>query len=191
MKQVTLFAAAAAVSALITTPVLAQNNTGPHAGVHAKTMKSKHMKHHARASRSDEMTYRDRGTGFWPADVVGGAVGTAGAIAVGAVNTAGAIATAPFGGPDYGYGYGDPDYRYRSGYYAAGPNYNPNGPAGYPYGNRHRYGGTYASADYGYIGGYAYNGVAMPQSPSYDARNGFTCRPGTVTRIGNQPVICQ
>jgi|SRR5690348_12256731 hypothetical protein len=35
-------------------------------------------------------------SGFWPADVAGAAVGTAGAIAAGAVNTAGAIATAPF-----------------------------------------------------------------------------------------------
>ncbi|WP_157450561.1 hypothetical protein [Bradyrhizobium sp. ARR65] len=35
-------------------------------------------------------------SGFWPADVAGAAVGTAGAIATGAVNTAGAIATAPF-----------------------------------------------------------------------------------------------
>jgi hypothetical protein len=35
-------------------------------------------------------------SGFWPADVAGATVGTAGAIAAGAVNTAGAIATAPF-----------------------------------------------------------------------------------------------
>lgn len=35
-------------------------------------------------------------SGFWPADVAGAAVGTAGAIATGAVNTAGAVATAPF-----------------------------------------------------------------------------------------------
>ncbi len=39
-------------------------------------------------------------TGFWPADVAAGAVGTAGAIAAGAVNTAGAIATAPFRATD-------------------------------------------------------------------------------------------
>lgn len=35
-------------------------------------------------------------SGFWPADVAGAAVGTAGAVAAGAANTAGAIATAPF-----------------------------------------------------------------------------------------------
>ena len=187
MKQVTLFAAAAAVSALIATPVLAQDTAQPRAGIHGKAMKH-HMKHSARMQNRDayvRTTYQDRwndrDTGFWPAAVVGGAVGTAGAIAAGAVNTAGTIATAPFGGPGY----------YRSGYYASGPNYNPNGPAGYPYGNRHRYGASYASTDYDYMDGYAYNGVAMPQSPNFDARNGFTCRPGSVTRIGNQTVICQ
>jgi hypothetical protein len=40
---------------------------------------------------------------FWPGDVAGAAVGTAGAIAVGAANTAGAIATAPFRPTTYGY----------------------------------------------------------------------------------------
>lgn len=40
--------------------------------------------------------YQRREPGFWPADVVGGAIGTAGAIASGAVETAGTIATAPF-----------------------------------------------------------------------------------------------
>jgi hypothetical protein len=95
---------------------------------------TKHMrKHHARASmrgdvrgnmrsgyvgeRYDNTAWQDRyehrGTGFWPADVVGGAVGAGAAIATTAVGTAGAIATAPFGGPyrdayayDHGYGYG-------------------------------------------------------------------------------------
>lgn len=51
-------------------------------------------------NRSDNNGWDRRDTGFWPADaaanVVGGAVDTAGAIAVGATNTAGAIATAPF-----------------------------------------------------------------------------------------------
>jgi hypothetical protein len=55
-------------------------------------------------------------SGFGPGDVVGGAVGTAGAVAAGAVNTAGAIATAPFRGADsyayYNNGYiGDDWYR--------------------------------------------------------------------------------
>ncbi|WP_315834824.1 hypothetical protein [Bradyrhizobium prioriisuperbiae] len=45
--------------------------------------------------------YERREPGFWPADVVGGAIGTAGAIASGAVETAGAIATAPFRADTY------------------------------------------------------------------------------------------
>jgi hypothetical protein len=176
MKKVTLFAAAAAVSALITTPVLAQDAVQPRAGVHAKTYKSKHhmkyssnMKYNARIHSRDSgymrTTYQDRwndrddwnnrSTGFWPTDVVGGAIGTAGAIATGAVTTAGAIATAPFGG------------QYRDSYAYGVPRY----------------------AD-----GYNYNGIAIPYSANYAARNGFVCQPGTITRPANgngAPVICQ
>ncbi len=85
---------------------------------------------------------------------MGGAVGTAGAVAGAAIGTAGAIATAPFGGP------------YRDSY-AYGP---------------------------GYADSYNYNGVAIPNSANYAARNGFVCQPGTVTRPANgngAPVICQ
>jgi hypothetical protein len=57
-------------------------------------------------------------SGFWPGDVVGGAVGTATGIAAGAVNTAGAIATAPFRGPD-SYAYDNHGY-YNNGYYGPG-----------------------------------------------------------------------
>lgn len=196
MKKVTFFAAAAAVTALVATPVLAQDTVQPRSGIHAKTYKSKHhMKHSARMHTrgadymrtSDHWNDRDdwnnRGTGFWPADVVGGAVGTAGAIAGAAVGTAGAIATAPFGGPAY-----NDRYYHGSRYSDAGS---------YPYGNRHRYGASYASMnaggwdDPGYLGAYTYNGIAIAASPSYDARNGFTCRPGSITRLGNQQVICQ
>lgn len=182
MKKVTLFAAAAAVSALVATPVMAQDAARPHAGAHMKSTKH-HARMQTRAMNRDRMAYRrnvnqnnwDRGdTGFFPGAVVGGAIGTAGAITAGAVNTAGAVATAPFGGPYYG---------------DAG---------GYGYSNRVRYGGSYASADtmgwgnpgyggYGYTT-YNYDGVAIPGSGDYDARNGFTCRPGSVTKNG---VICQ
>lgn len=59
----------------------------------------------------DNRGWDNRRTGFWPADVVGGAIGTAGAIATTAVGTAGAIATAPFGGPYRDtYAYGGPGY---------------------------------------------------------------------------------
>ncbi|MGL4262211.1 MAG: hypothetical protein ACRCV5_23565 [Afipia sp.] len=164
MKKVTLFAAAAAVSALIATPVLAQDSMQPRAGKHMKTshMKQhhaskKHMRHHARGDRmsGDRVAYQDRGwdnrdTGFWPGNVVAGAVGTAGAIAATTVGTAGAIATAPFGGPYY------------RDSYAYGPDY---------------------------VDTYSYNGVAMPYSSNYAARNGFTCQPGTF--IKGTRTLCQ
>jgi hypothetical protein len=185
MKKVTFFAAAAAVTALVATPVLAQDTVQPRSGIHAKTYKSKH--HMKTSSRmytrdagymrttdrwDDRDDWNNRGTGFWPADVVGGAVATAGA-----------IAAAPFGGPAY-----NDRYYHGRRYSDAGS---------YPYGNRHRYGASYASMnaggwdDPGYVGAYTYNGIAIAASPSYDARNGFTCRPGSITRLGNQQVICQ
>lgn len=215
MKKVTFFAAAAAVTALVASPAMAQDSMKPRA---EKQISSKHMnkhmkKHHAsrhmmrsqaRAQRTDELAssndwsnrgswnnrtswnndrdnWNNRDSGFWPADVVGGAIGTAGAIAGTAVGTAGAIATAPFGGPSYN----------RGPYYSDA--------SGYPYGNRHRYGDSFASSNYGggwnepgYSGEYSYNGIAMNGSPNYDARNGFTCRPGTVTRLANgQRLFCQ
>lgn len=171
MKKVMFFAAAAAAATLVASPALARDTMQPRAGVHAKTYKSKHMmKHQARAYRgdrqarafhTDEMTSRDdwnnRGTGFWPADVVGGAVGAAGAIAGAAVGTAGAIATAPFGGPAHD------RYAYRDTYaYDGGP---------------------------GYAEAYTYNGVAIPYSSNYAARNGFVCQPGTFIR--GTRTLCQ
>jgi hypothetical protein len=193
MKKVTLFAAAAAVSALVATPVLAQDSATPRSGTHMKTS----MKHQARMQNRgvtrDRVAYRRdlnqnnwdrRDSGFWPGAVaggiVGGAIGTAGAVTADAIDTADTVATAPFGGS----------------YYNRGPYYGD--ARGYAYSNRVRYGGSYASADtmgwgnpgyggYGYTT-YNYDGVAIPGSADYDARNGFTCRPGSVTRNG---VICQ
>lgn len=153
MRKVTLFAAAAAVSALIATPVLAQDYAKPRAGKQMKTSQmkqhqasKKQMKQHARAGRmsGDRVAYQDRrwdnrSSGFWPGAYTVGAVGTPSAIAATTVGTVGAIATAPFGGP------------YRESY-AYGP---------------------------GYVETYSYDGVAMPYSPNYAARNGFVCQPGT------------
>lgn len=189
MKKVSFFAAAAAVTALIATPALAQDTAKPSSAMYGKSkhMKHsskhmKHMKHSARMQNRDAGYMRtasgDRGwdnragwdnrndwnnrgwdnrsSGFWPADVVGGAVGTAGAIATTAVGTAGAIATAPFGGPYRGdrYGYRDT--------YAYGPEYTDT---------------------------YAYNGIAIPYSSNYAARNGFMCQPGTF--IKGTRTLCQ
>lgn len=154
MKKVTLFAAAAAVSALIATPVLAGTT-----GKHMKTSHMKqhhasksHMRHHARGDHMhhNRMAYRDQNGGFWPGAVVGGAIGTAGAVAATTVGTAGAVAAAPFGGPYYGNSYA----------------YSP-----------------------GYANTYNYDGIAIPNSANYDARNGFSCQPGTF--IKNTRTICQ
>lgn len=190
MKKVAFFAAVTAATALITSPVLAQDTAQPRAAAQAKAYKSSaHMKHSARMQSRDANYARvssqdrrndgrdwnnrnwdnNRGSGFWPAGVVGGAVGTAGAIASGAANTAGSIATAPFGGP-----YRD-NYAYRAdGYRTTG------------------YRDSYAFGGQGYTDTYDYKGVAIPYSESYAARNGFTCQPGTVFRAANgQPTICQ
>lgn len=173
MKKVTLLAAAAAVGALIATPVLAQDSAQPRAGKHMKTshMKqhhasTKHMRHHARGDRmsNDRFAYRDRSwdnrdNGFWPGAVAAGAIGTAGAVAATAVGTAGAIATAPFGGP------------YRDGY---------------------AYRDTYAYGGPDYAVTYNYDGVAIPSSPNFAARNGFVCQPGTVFKNkAGQMQLCQ
>ena len=187
MKKVTLLAAAAAVSALIATPVMAQDNVRAKSGAHMKSTKHQ-ARVQNRAMYRDRTAYRqnnwDGGPGAVAGGIVGGAIGTAGAVTAGALNTAGAIATAPFGGPYYN----------NTAYYNRGPYY---GDAGY--GSRVRYGGSYASADTmgwgnpGYGGGYGYatynyDGVAIPGSPDYDARNGFSCRPGSITKSG---AICQ
>lgn len=194
MNKATLLAATAAI-AFIATPVFAQGTAQPRAHAH---MKSSHMKsakmHHHNAHQARTMHSRDRfarrdergnwnhdnwhhRSGFWPTDtaagIAGGAIGTAGAIASGAVNTAGAIATAPFrGGYDNGY-YGE--YR------------RPYGDVAYR--GDYRY-DTYASMDEGFST-YNYNGTAIPGSPNFDARNGFTCRPGTITKLNGRPAICQ
>ncbi|WP_424628251.1 hypothetical protein [Bradyrhizobium sp. SYSU BS000235] len=188
MKKVTLLAAVAAVSALAATPVMARDYVKPHAGAHMKGTKHQ-ARMQNRAMYRDRTAYRqnnwDGGPGAVAGGIVGGAIGTAGAITAGALNTAGAVATAPFGGPYYN----------NTAYYNRGPYYGDAG--GYAYGNRVRYGGSYASADTMGWGGpgygdaystYSYDGIAMPGSPDYDARNGFSCRPGTITKSG---AICQ
>lgn len=182
MKKVSIFAAAAAVTALVATPALAQDSAKPNAAMHGKSKQMKqsskhikHMKHSARVQSRDTAYMRtasqqrldnrgdwnnngwdNRRSEFWSGNVVGGAIGTAGAIATGAVNTAGAIATAPFGGS------------YRD---------------SYAYRDTYAYGGPEVAV------GYTYNGVAIPYSSSYAARNGFVCQPGTF--VQGTRTICQ
>ena len=82
MTKMKLFAAAAVVSGLIATPVMAQDQINRRAQLQEY-----------RANTVDG-GYRD--TGFWPGDVAAGAVGGAISIAGAAVGTAGTIASAPF-----------------------------------------------------------------------------------------------
>lgn len=180
MKNVTFLAAALVTTAFIATPALAQSSqpkTGDQVKAktemrtpRAKKMHTSHMRHHprhhARMQRQAPAYRESADNGFWPGQVVGGAIGTAGAIAATAVGTAGAIAAAPFEGPYRGQ---TVDYRYGGSYaYAGEPGW-----------------------DSGYYGTYNYSGNPIANSPNYDARNGFACRPGTITKIGNDRVICQ
>ncbi|CAM5305376.1 putative protein OS=Afipia felis OX=1035 GN=BN961_00138 PE=4 SV=1 [Afipia felis] len=184
MNQATLLAATAAIALVVTPAFAAPNTPRPHSNVHMKSSKlHQHNVHHARAVRSNERLARhdelnsdwNRRNGFWPA-------AAAGAIAGGALATAGAIATAPFHGGYYDNGYyGGYDRTYGDTAYR----------------NDYRYGASYASMDEGFgpydrgFGTYNYNGTAIPGSPSFDARNGFTCRPGTITKLNGQPTLCQ
>ncbi len=110
MQTMKLLAAAAVLSTMVISPVLAQDMVQPRAIHHQRA--GLHHQHHRGAYDNSYNRYEPaygpgetRDSGFWPADVaggiVGGAIGTAGAIAGGAVDTAGAIATAPFGGGPY------------------------------------------------------------------------------------------
>lgn len=142
MQSMKILAAAAALSAMVATPVLAQDTVQPRTSIHKKErMAVRH--HHRNASMNRSMNsynrydstystnrydpnYGRRDTGFWPGDmaagIVGGAVGTAGAIAGGAIDTAGAIATAPFrAGPYANNGfYHEGDFACRPGTYFRG-----------------------------------------------------------------------
>jgi hypothetical protein len=113
MNTMKLLTAAAVVTGLMATPVLAKDQ----------------VKHRAKAKSDTSMQMSDNGyrhngyrgdgyrgdgyrgdmrrseTGFWPTDVAAGAVGGAIGVAGAAVNTAGAIATAPFRSWDNSYAY--------------------------------------------------------------------------------------
>ena len=104
-----------------------------------------------------------RDTGFWPTDIAAGAVGTAAGVAGAAVGTAGAIATAPFRvGDAYGY----------DRHYAAAP-----APIALERGDPN----YYDRGENGYYGNW----------DSYAARNGISCRPGTMFKDGNRLRPCQ
>jgi hypothetical protein len=106
-----------------------------------------------------------RDTGFWPANVAAGAVGTAAGIAGAAVGTAGAIAAAPFRTADA--------YAYNARYAAAAA------PA--PMTLEHGAPGYYDRGENGWYGNW----------DSYAAHNGIACRPGTLFKDGNRMRPCQ
>ena len=93
--NVKLLTAAAVLSTAIAAPALAQDP--------AARAQSVRQQDHVRVYHRD--------SGFWPADVAAGVVG-------GAIGTAGAIATAPFRNDAYAYsdGYYGPRYGYYGGY---------------------------------------------------------------------------
>ncbi len=118
MKKTTILAGFAIVSAMIATPVLAQDVT-PRGFVRQGAYDSntyyrgnQNLRRNARyynaARYGDNWGRRD--SGFWPGGVAAGIVG-------GAVGTAGAVASAPFRDA---YAYSDPYYRsqYNSAYVA-------------------------------------------------------------------------
>lgn len=84
-------AAAAALTAAVATPALAQDPIARSAPV--QHPRSQQIYYH------DHYADRYYGSGFWPADVAAGVVG-------GAIGTAGAIATAPFRNDVYAYNHG-------------------------------------------------------------------------------------
>jgi hypothetical protein len=96
--KIRMLAGAAAVAALIATPAMAQQtqtSAGPQHraadSTGAKKMKKMHqsrLNERGALARQDRLEDR-RSSGFWPADVAAGVVG-------GAIGTAGAIAAAPF-----------------------------------------------------------------------------------------------
>ena len=103
MTRLKLLSATAILATAIASPVMAQQPALERATAHHYNRDNRDF------SRGDlNRGYRD--SGFWPADVAAGVVGTA-------VGAAGAIATAPFRGDTYGYYDGNP-YAYNPGSYA-------------------------------------------------------------------------
>ena len=95
MTKLKLLTAAALLTSAVATPVMAQDVPSRAQVVnHQNDPSNRYYRHHG---------YRN---GFWPGEVAAGIVG-------GAIGTAGAIATAPFRGGPYGpYAYNEYGYAY-------------------------------------------------------------------------------
>jgi len=106
-------AAVAALTMAMAVPAFAQ--PAPRAASAQHRLQQERMYRHAHGYRP-AYHYAYRGTGFWPADAAAGIVG-------GAIGTAGAIAAAPFGAGPYAYynepyGYYNRPYAYYNDPYA-------------------------------------------------------------------------
>ena len=185
MTKTKFFATAVVLTSMMATPVLAQGlreqsqNTSQLKKQQSKNPNLRQSDRMMR-DRNADTRYDNRGygsnTGLFPLDAATGIVG-------GAIGTAGAIAAAPFGGWDNGYnrsGYGD---RYgRTGYRESFASVNNYGRVG-----------AFATAPYN--NPYDYNRVTPDNgfdTRSYAQRNEFVCVPGTVfTNINGIRTICQ
>ncbi len=192
MTKRKLFAAAAVMTSLMATPVLAQSmmqetsqNTSQ---LKKQQMKNPNVRTSDRRYRlndgyDDRMGFNDgyagSNAGFFPVDAAAGTVS-------GAVNTAGAIATAPFR-DTYAYtdGYDD-GYRIDRGYRDSYAQVTTTGRVG-----------AFATAPY--TNPYEYNRVARNddwnggwQGQNYAQRNGFVCDPGSIyTTPAGVSMLCQ
>jgi Ni/Co efflux regulator RcnB len=175
MTKTKLFAAAAVLTSLIASPVLAKDMDGMsnRAQIKKQRMMQNDRMTDRRADARFDRGYQRNDSGFFPVDIAAGVVG-------GAVATAGAIATAPFGGPNYAY---NDDYAYNDGY-----------------GYRRGYRDSYASVNnYGRVGAYATAPYLNPYENNQNAwqgpfarRNDFVCVPGTVfTNENGIRTLCQ
>ena len=101
MTKSSLLGTASILAAMIATPALAQ---------HSKFQHGAYAQHHGGAN---DRHYRHGRSGFWPGAVAAGVVG-------GALGTAAAVASSPYRGNSYGY-YGRPQYDDSYAYYGNGP----------------------------------------------------------------------
>jgi hypothetical protein len=106
MIKTKLFAAAAVLSSLVASPVMAQDLSQQPTTTMHYSQSYNHRTSDYRAY-NERQAYNERrdDSGFWPADVAAGIVG-------GAVGTAGAIATAPFRNDEYAYNDAYDSYAY-------------------------------------------------------------------------------
>lgn len=107
MKRLAILAAAAALSTAFAMPAMAQQNVAKHgwSGNDRAYVSDQQRQAEWRRDRAYRSNVDDANA-FWPGDLAAGVVG-------GAIGTAGAIATAPFGGP---YAYQDESYARRNGF---------------------------------------------------------------------------